>query len=506
MRRRHASQSIVANPVLIGAVTTLVAVIAVFLAYNANNGLPFVPTRQLVVQLPSGANLLPGNELREGGYRIGIVEEMHPVQREDGTVVASASLKVDESAGAIPIDSQIQVRPRSVLGLKTLELRRGTSPRTFQDGDTLRSSSGAVPVELDDFNTMFDKDTRVAVRRNLTGIGGALSGRGPELNVTIQEAPRFLGHLAPVMETLGASKTRLPRLFRELGDFARIVAPVASTYANGFTVSANTFEAWSRRPDRLAGTIERQPPTLQAGIESFRIQRPFLIDLATFSRAMHRATDQLSYALPRLTPALAQGIPVLRRLPEINEDLRAAFVALRELLTDPSTVISFRGLTALFRTLNPALRYAGPYITVCNYFNYAVTHLGEHVTEPDRTGTSQRTLLNQAPRQDDSPGSIGAVRPANGKGVLSGTPANLHSNAYSAAVNRAGLADCESGQRGYLERAATYSTDPDLKIVTDPRTPGLQGPTFTGRPRVPSGQTFSPIPEIGPAFPPELDK
>jgi len=43
MRRRGAS-SIAANPVLIGAATTLVVIVAVFLAYNANNGLPFVPT------------------------------------------------------------------------------------------------------------------------------------------------------------------------------------------------------------------------------------------------------------------------------------------------------------------------------------------------------------------------------------------------------------------------------------------------------------------------------
>jgi tetratricopeptide (TPR) repeat protein len=36
-----------ANPVLIGAVTVLIAIIAVFLAYNANTGLPFVPTRPM---------------------------------------------------------------------------------------------------------------------------------------------------------------------------------------------------------------------------------------------------------------------------------------------------------------------------------------------------------------------------------------------------------------------------------------------------------------------------
>ena len=42
MNRR--STSVAANPVLIGAATVLVVIVAVFLAYNANNGLPFVPT------------------------------------------------------------------------------------------------------------------------------------------------------------------------------------------------------------------------------------------------------------------------------------------------------------------------------------------------------------------------------------------------------------------------------------------------------------------------------
>ena len=36
--------SIAASPTLVGAVTVLVVVVAVFLAYQANNGLPFVPT------------------------------------------------------------------------------------------------------------------------------------------------------------------------------------------------------------------------------------------------------------------------------------------------------------------------------------------------------------------------------------------------------------------------------------------------------------------------------
>src|SRR5882757_8734725 len=99
MSRRRPSASIVANPVLVGAVTTLVLIVAVFLAYNANNGLPFVPTRQLDVQIANGANLVKGNEVRSGGYRVGVVEDMNPVRLPSGKVGALLQLKLDKKVG-----------------------------------------------------------------------------------------------------------------------------------------------------------------------------------------------------------------------------------------------------------------------------------------------------------------------------------------------------------------------------------------------------------------------
>ena len=66
MSRRPAS-SIVASPVLVGAVTALIAIVAVFLAYNANQGLPFVPTYDISAELPGGSNLVDGNDVQVGG-------------------------------------------------------------------------------------------------------------------------------------------------------------------------------------------------------------------------------------------------------------------------------------------------------------------------------------------------------------------------------------------------------------------------------------------------------
>jgi ABC-type transporter Mla subunit MlaD len=508
---RRSSASIVANPVLVGAVTALVVVVAVFLAYNANKGLPFVPTETIKFRVSNGANLIEGNEVREGGGpRIGVIEEMRPIRLPDGTVGAEASMKIDAEAGKVPVDSTLNLRPRSVLGLKYVELTRGRSEEVFKDGAVMPQDQVEYPVELDDFHRIFDRRTRESVQTNLEGFGNTFATRGYSLNTTIATLPRFLTHLTPVARELADSRNQLGRFFKELGDAARIVSPIADRYAHQFEAGADTFEAWSRYPDRLRQTIRDNAPTMEVGIRSFRVQRPFLRDTALFSRSLRRATEVMPGALPPISRALKTGIPVLEKQQGYNEELGRTLTALEQLMSDDRTIYALRGVTRLVDIVHPLIRFVGPYVTVCNYFNYAWTNTGEHLTEPDPTGGSQRTLLNQPSRTQDprapSIGSIGARTPSNGEPTISGAPMNLHTNVYTAAIDHEGNADCESGQRGYLQKLTHYNTDPNLKIVTDPHIPGNSGTTLTGRPRVPEGQTFTRLPESGPRMPKELDK
>ena len=142
-------------------------------------------------------------------------------------------------------------------------------------------------------------------------------------------------------------------------------------------------------------------------------------------------------------------------MPELNKKLEGTFAALEDLTSAPSTNAAIRALTATVTTLNPQLRFYGPFVTVCNAPNYFFTYLAEHFSEPDQIGESQRALLNIAGRQDDSLGAMGADEPANGHEVNEGNKQYLHGNPYGAAITPDGRADCEAGQRGYLERNAT---------------------------------------------------
>ena len=69
MSPRRSGAALAASPVLVGAVTLLVTIVAVFLSYNANSGLPFVPTYDLKANLPNASQLVKGFEVRIGGAR-----------------------------------------------------------------------------------------------------------------------------------------------------------------------------------------------------------------------------------------------------------------------------------------------------------------------------------------------------------------------------------------------------------------------------------------------------
>ena len=178
-------------------------------------------------------------------------------------------------------------------------------------------------MQIDDFARTFDERTRSGIQRNIQGFGNALAGRGRSVNTTIDQLPPLFGRLAPVTRNLSDPRTRLGRLFREVGRTARVVAPVAATQADLFTRSAITFEALSADTDALKETISRSHPAFQAGIDSFPVQRPFLTDSAALARDMQPVARELRPALPRINDAIETGIPVTRRSVRFYGDLEA---------------------------------------------------------------------------------------------------------------------------------------------------------------------------------------
>ncbi|MDQ3630154.1 MAG: MlaD family protein [Actinomycetota bacterium] len=494
MQRRKSSASVAANPVLIGAVTTVVLLVAVFLAYNANKGLPFVPTFTMNVEVRNAQRLVVGNEVREGGERVGQVASIDPLRLDDGRLGAQLELQLDRKFSPIPDDTRYVIRSKGTLGLKYIDQIRGQSPSAYEENSVVAAGPDATTPELDDFFSTFDAPTRENIRGNLDTYGAALAGRGVDLNRTLAALPELLEDLTPVMQTLSAPSSDLRGFFGELADVTRITAPVAQELAEGFTTGANVFEALSRRPEALDQTIAESPETLDVAIRELPVQRRLFRALAQIADETTGAASELRTSAPVISRALAVGTDVLPQTTRLSDDLRGTLDALGELGRSPLANLTLRGLLTTTGTADPTLRYLGPHVTVCNYWNEFWTLISDHLSERVPSGTLQRIQVKEVPLgQRNGLSSFGAARPADGTGGGIGPgadPAALHYQQYGRAVDEQGAADCEHGQRGYRNRVAEGGPS-DLNVAVDARTPGSQGPTFTGKPRVPAGQTFS---------------
>jgi virulence factor Mce-like protein len=464
MSRRSASQSLVASPVLVGAVTVLIAVVAVFIAYNANAGLPFVPTYDLKAQLPTGNKLVAGNEVRIGGFRVGVVDTITPkvVKTKEGDrAIAEVEMKLDKTAEPLARDTTVKIRPRSALGLKYVELTPGREKRNFAAGDTLPLKSSSEGLEFEDVFSTFDAPTRRNSQLALEGFGTAFAGRGASLNSSIQALNPFFSYLSPVMKTLSDPYTGLDRFFTELGRTAAQVAPVAKIQGDVFANMATTFEAFSRYPASLQQTIEKSPPTMDTAIRSFRVQRPFLADFADLSRRLRPAVNELPRSLPAINSAFRVGIPVLPRTVALNRRLAGAFGALDDLFQNPNTLLAIRDLKTTQQIVRPAIEFIAPYQTVCNYFNYFVFALGEHQSQVSNAGGTNQVQGLKLPNnfQPNSLGSKTASRPVDTPPGVDPVGAmadgaqlqRFYSQPGQPAIDAQGNADCQVGQNGYIK-------------------------------------------------------
>jgi virulence factor Mce-like protein len=500
--------------VLVGAVTVLIVTVSVFLAYNANRGLPFVPTYDLSVRLPNASNLVRGDEVRAAGFRVGVVDSIKPatqVVRGRVVPIAVANVKLDKSVEPLPVDTQLIVRPRSSLGLKYIELTLGRSSRVFRPGGTVPLANATLPVEFDDLLNTFDDPTRAAERVVLTGYGDALAGRGASLNAALSGLNPFFHFLTPVMRNLSDPRTGLRALFRNVGAVSAQLAPVARVQAELFGRMADVLGAVARCPSCLQDTIAKQAPTEDVAISSFRVERPFLVDLTDLSRRLVPAVDALPAALPPLNSALAVGVRVLPQTVVLDENTADVFHALQDLVDDPATGLALGDLRDTLGVLKPLINYAAPFQTVCNYTTYFAAGLGEHQSEGVSNGTAERVLLKTDNNMqdnrfsnvfDDRPADVPSDQDPRTKKAPNGQPLEIfHGGPYFPAIDAQGNADCQNGQFGFLvgplggsryKAHRSLPNDDPMNTnwsrryaggshgVSVDNLPGLSGPTFTG--------------------------
>jgi virulence factor Mce-like protein len=461
--RRRGTAALTASPVLVGAVTVLITVVAVFLSYNANSGLPFVPTYDIKADLPNAANLVEGNDVRIGGARVGAVSNITAVPNRDGRPSAVVEMKLDKDVQPLPVDSTLVVRSKSALGLKYVEITPGSARAGFKPGSTVPLSGARPrPVEIDEVLNTFDARTRRGAQRLLNGLGTGFAGRGAGLNTAIQDLRPLLRDLQPVAANLAAPNTQLARFFRSLGRAAAEVAPVAEEQAALFANLDTTFTALASvaRPF-IQDTISQSPPTLDVGIHDFPLQRPFLRNSAALFRELRPGVRTLPSSAPVLADALEFGTQTLPKTPPFNRRLANVFDALARTAEDPLVERGLAQLSRTARSLKPTLAFVTPAQTVCNYATLWFRNISSLLSEGDSNGTSQRFIIIATPQGPNNEGGPSAA-PANGPAVDN----HLHANPFPNTAAPGQTKECEAGNEPYAQGRTVIGNSPGNQGLT----------------------------------------
>ncbi len=417
MNRRRGG-SLASSPLLIGAITTLIVIVAVYLSYNANNGLPFVPTYNIKVVLPQTSGLQSSNVVRVGGSRVGIIKRLSAHQNPStGQVTAVAELKLEKKVEALPVDTRASVQSLSSIGEKYLQLEKGHSVRTIKPGGTIPLSQVREPVNIEDLFNMFDARTRTANQVQLNNFGDGLAGRGLGLNNSIATLRPLLTNAIPVFRNLAAPATGLHELWVALDRVSSQAAPVTVQQAALYVELDKFFSAWAgvASPYLERATV-LGPPSLEQAIHSLPYQAKFTENSTEFMHLLRPSASLLVSVAPPLAHAVTVGAVNLNAATALNSQLASSAEALKAFAENPIVPVALEDFTQTLGLANPLLAGLAPLQANCNYFTLAFRNLASVTSENIGLGTLTRASLVLAPTGPNNEGFPSSA-PANGPSV-----------------------------------------------------------------------------------------
>jgi virulence factor Mce-like protein len=418
-RARQATADVFNNPILIGTITILVVIVAVYLSYIAENGLPFVPTYNIKIDVANAAELVKNADVRIGGARVGQVLSItpEPATKQWPHPFARLSLSLQTSLDPLPPDTRYQVRLASVLGGKYVEIIPGTSKaRGLPDGGTFtlnrnpRLNHNIPFVDLDTAFATFGPKTQHGLRRAVGEFGDAVAGRGAQFNDSIYSLHRLIGPLENLLRLFADPSTRLAQFIGGLDATTRALAPVAPTISALLSDSATTFTALD--VPALGQTLDQLPGTESLGTTVFTDSLPALSETASIVQALKPSAALLPRAATRLDEILVSATPVFKRVPELSDKLQSALAAVDALARDPASTQTFKVLgdnnlatfgASAFVGLGAILNAVSEAQFTCNTAALWVRNFANSLSEGDNTAA----WLRFAPIIDLAGGTAG---------------------------------------------------------------------------------------------------
>jgi phospholipid/cholesterol/gamma-HCH transport system substrate-binding protein len=462
----------------------------------------------------NGGFMVKGEEVRVAGANVGEIESVdvskpgEPVAYENGEAVehpgkAIIVMKIDDPGFQdFRQDATCQIRPQSLIGEKFVDCRTtlprapGSEPppplKQIEDGEPgegeylLPLGNNGTSVDPDLINDIQSLPYAQRFRLIFNELGGALAGRGEDLEVLVKRANPVLRDVDRLFGILSAQRKQLAQLASDsdeiLGPLSRERRAVAGFFSN----SGAAAEASAEKGPELEEALQKFPTFLaefrktmksletfsDAGtplLEDFGTAAPSLTDatktLTPFSEALTVSLKSLGDAGEASGPLFAEADPVVKEARDLAKSGVKPTGDLAKLLVDIKKTGGWDGLTNLIYNTTATTNGFDQY----GHFGRTRVKLSNCLEyEPIPEGASGCSARFNGPNASEA-GSSTAAEDLLRLLAEGATAQNGGSAAESGSAIGVGQGDStESGQAGVAQSSKTEGTEPLLDYLLGP--------------------------------------
>jgi phospholipid/cholesterol/gamma-HCH transport system substrate-binding protein len=294
----------------------------------------------------SASFLVPGEDVKVAGVKIGAIEELDVTPQNKAAVV----LRIDDPAYRdFKQDAFCTIRLQSLIGEKFVaciptQPKSGNSEpapalRKIEHGDgkgqyLLPVRNTSAPVDLDMLNNIMrlPERQRFAIIINELGVG--LAGNGEELNRVIRRADPTLYQLDRVFAILASQNRVLADLARDSDAALAPVARQSESISEFIDKAGATAAATAARGDDLEQNFAKFPrfltelrPTMRRLGEFAQAGTPVMTDLRA-------AAPSINTVFKQLGPFSTAALPTFRTLGDLADTGRQALPAAEPTIRD----------------------------------------------------------------------------------------------------------------------------------------------------------------------------
>jgi phospholipid/cholesterol/gamma-HCH transport system substrate-binding protein len=294
-----------------------------------------------------------GQEVTIAGAKIG---EIASVQAHEGAALVTMNV-TPKYARYIYRDATMLLRPKTGLKDMTVEVDPGTpSAGRVPSGYTVPLSHTAPDVNLEEFLSSFDTETRAALQELLAGAAGGLKGNSARLSAAFKRFDPLTRYISEIVAQL---KLRDKNIARGIHNFQLIVSALGSKdtqLAQLIDASNSVFQTFAQQQRSFERTIALLPGTLaktKSGLgklatatattgSTLHKLEPTATSLAPAQEASRSLFEhstpifenQLRPFAREAAPVVEQLAPSIKQLGEAFPGLETSFSVLNELFNE----------------------------------------------------------------------------------------------------------------------------------------------------------------------------